>query len=205
MTIAALIEWITHYGVIALYGLLALGIIGLPIPDETLLLMAGVLIGQGSMHFFPTYLFAFLGAVTGITVSYLIGRFLEKTLVHRLLKYFHGRETSWQTIESWNASYGKWSLTIGYFIPGIRHITGIFAGVMKLNYRLFALFAYIGAFLWTVFFLTLGYLLGDKWIRAVNSLYERYGMSILLIALCVFIAFLSFSWRYFKKTQEKNA
>jgi membrane protein DedA with SNARE-associated domain len=54
-------------------------------------------------------------------------------------------------------------LTIGYFVPGVRHVIAIVAGSSGLEYRTFALFAYAGALFWTGIFITAGYYLGEQW------------------------------------------
>src|SRR3989442_15546926 len=60
--------WVTHYGSVSLFFLMMLGIIGLPIPDETLLVFSGYLIFKGTLEPVFTFSMAFLGSVTGITV-----------------------------------------------------------------------------------------------------------------------------------------
>ncbi|HKC10930.1 MAG TPA: DedA family protein, partial [Vicinamibacteria bacterium] len=67
-------QWIAHYGYVAIFSLLVLGIIGLPIPDETLLLFVGYLIYKGQLRAIPSLASAFLGSLCGITLSYAVGR-----------------------------------------------------------------------------------------------------------------------------------
>jgi membrane protein DedA with SNARE-associated domain len=81
--------WIAHYGYTGLAVMLMLGIIGLPIPDETLLAFAGHLIAKGRLAFLPTIGTAFLGSVCGITVSYALGRWAAHFFIakrHRILR-----------------------------------------------------------------------------------------------------------------------
>jgi len=70
----ALLNWIPVYGYPALFLLLMLGIVGLPIPDETLLTFSGYLIFKHQLALVPTMATAFLGSISGITISYVIGR-----------------------------------------------------------------------------------------------------------------------------------
>jgi membrane protein DedA with SNARE-associated domain len=70
----ALLNWIPEYGYPALFLLLMLGIVGLPIPDETLLTFSGYLIFKNQLLWMPTMATAFFGSICGITISYLIGR-----------------------------------------------------------------------------------------------------------------------------------
>ena len=62
--------WITHYGYAAIFLLLMLGIVGLPVPDEALLTFVGYLSFKGDLQFVASLLTAFLGTACGITVSY---------------------------------------------------------------------------------------------------------------------------------------
>ena len=65
----------------------------------------------------------------------------------------------------WYARYGRWTLTFGYYIPGVRHVVAIAAGASELKWRTFAVFAYSGALLWVSTFLVLGSILGRQWAR----------------------------------------
>src|SRR5260370_29382653 len=68
------LQWVAHYGYVAIFSLLVLGIIGLPIPDETLLLFVGYLIYRGQLRPIPSLISAFLGSLCWITLSYAFGR-----------------------------------------------------------------------------------------------------------------------------------
>jgi membrane protein DedA with SNARE-associated domain len=75
-------------------------------------------------------------------------------------------------VHSWFERRGRWTLLIGYFIPGVRHLTGYVAGASELSFSNFALFAYTGAFCWALIFITLGYMLGEQWNRVLQSVDE---------------------------------
>lgn len=156
-------QWLLEYGSIALFFLLALGIVALPIPDETLLVVSGVLIHQGILSPIPTVLAAYLGSMSGITLSYFLGRTAGHYLLKKYGKYIGINDEKLKKAHDWYEYLGKWTLTFGYFIPGVRHVTGILAGTSELEYPVFALFAYSGAFLWTTAFLTIGYFFGPYW------------------------------------------
>ncbi len=64
---------IIDYGYPGLFVLLMLGIVGLPVPDETLLAFAGYLVFQGKLSPVPTLLASFLGSACGISLSYFLG------------------------------------------------------------------------------------------------------------------------------------
>lgn len=163
MPIEQLMPWISSYGYPALFLLLVLGIVGLPVPDETLLTLTGYLIFKGTLHFLPSYVCAFFGTICGISLSYCIGRFGG---VRMLMKYggrLHVTQERIDRVHSWFSRWGHWSLTVGYFVPGVRHVIAIVAGSSRLELRIFSLFAFSGAFVWAGVFICAGYYLGEGW------------------------------------------
>src|ERR1035441_1270416 len=157
------LAWITQYGYLAIFSLLVLGIVGLPVPDETLLTFAGYLVFRGHLSLPLAFLSAFAGSACGITLSYTLGRTFGLTLIHRYGRYLRITDDHVEKAHAWFRRAGHWSLTIGYFVPGVRHLTAYAAGMSALDYRVFALFAYSGAAIWAATFIGLGYLLGERW------------------------------------------
>lgn len=153
--------WLEHYGSFALFTLLALGIIALPVPEETLLLFTGYMLQAGKLAVLPTLCAAYFGSITGITVSFIIGYTGAHYVLIKYGSYLGLNDAKLTKMHDWFEHYGKWLLVIGYFIPGVRHFTGIFAGISTLEYSHFALYAYSGAILWVSTFLALGYFFGN--------------------------------------------
>jgi membrane protein DedA with SNARE-associated domain len=149
--------WLNHYGSVAVFFWLALGILAIPVPEESFLILLGFLMAKGKLHFFPTIVAAFLGTWCGITTSYGLGLATSHYL-HRGWGRFIGlTEKRFKKAHNWFEKIGKWALVIGYFIPGVRHVTGYVAGALKLCYRHFAPFAYFGGLVWSSLFMGLGY------------------------------------------------
>ena len=174
-----LLAWIAHYGAVALFGLLALGVVGLPVPNETLLTLAGAMVRNGELALIPTIAAACAGNVSGVTMSYLLGRFANKAFLH---KYFSKGIVE---LERWFERIGKWALAFGYFIPGVRHVTAIFAGSSEFPFGLFARYAYSGALLWTVLFLGLGYFIGAHLPSSFEQIHYKTLLACLTGALTV--------------------
>ena len=165
------------------------GIVGLPVPDETLLTFCGFLIYRGKFSFYFTFIAAFAGSACGITLSYVLGRTFGLALIHRYGRYLRITENHIVKAHAWFARVGHWGLTFGYFIPGIRHFTAYAAGMSEVEYPQFAAFAYSGGLLWVGIFLSLGYFLGERW-EAVERNVQHYLLWITLagaIALVVYL------------------
>ncbi|HVZ21300.1 MAG TPA: DedA family protein [Vicinamibacterales bacterium] len=163
--------WIAHFGVDGLFVLLALGVFGLPVPSETLLVLAGIMVSRGQMRLAPTIAAAISGTIVGISVSFAVGRFVGVPLLVRYGRVVHLSTSMLTRVEGWFERFGKWVLLVGYFIPGVRHVTAIVAGTAGLPVRIFSMFAYSGALLWVGCFLAIGYLLGDEWQVVVAHVY----------------------------------
>jgi membrane protein DedA with SNARE-associated domain len=165
-------HWITQYGYVAIFVLLMLGIIGVPVPDEILLTFAGSLVFKHQLALLPTIAAAYLGSVCGISLSYVLGRSLGMYLVNAVGRFLHMHPDKMDHVRAWYDHKGKYALLFGYFLPGIRHLVAFVAGSSKLRPTVFASFAYTGAFLWSASFVTLGYFLGEQWARTSPTIHR---------------------------------
>jgi len=186
----AVFNWITTYGYGAIFLLLMLGIVGLPIPDETLLVFCGYLISKGTLKPLPAWMFAVCGSWCGISLSYTIGRTVGLGVVHKWGKYLHVTEERLSKVHYWFDRMGHWVLFFGYYIAGVRHFSAIIAGTSRLGFRTFAAYAWSGGLLWASTFLTLGYFLGENW-KEIAELVHRYilyfSLVLLVLALCYYL------------------
>jgi membrane protein DedA with SNARE-associated domain len=194
------LAWISHYGYPAIFCLLMLGIVGLPVPDETLLTFTGYLIYSRHFSLVPAFATVLAGTMCGITLSYVLGRTFGLALIHRFGKYIHLTEARLAKAHRFFERVGHWSLTFGYFVPGVRHLTAYAAGVSTVQPHIFAVFAYLGAFLWATTFLSLGYFLGDRW-EVVSAQIHHH----LMIATCIVggLVVLYLIWRKLRNRQRR--
>jgi membrane protein DedA with SNARE-associated domain len=163
MLTETILRWVIEYGYMGIFSVLALGIIGAPIRDEGVLAFAGYLVYEGKLLLVPTMAAAFFGSVCGITLSYGLGRTVGDYLVR---KFGHAVQITGDKVtrvHSWYDRVGKWGLLFGFYLPGVRHLIGFGAGIAKLPLSVFALFAFTGAFIWSVTFVSAGYFLGRQW------------------------------------------
>ena len=178
-------HWISQHGYAGIFSLLIFGIVGLPVPDEWLLTFSGYLVFKRTLMLIPTFGAAFLGSTCGITISYTLGRIFDTYVLLKYGSYVHITPERLERVHSWFERRGRWTLLVGYFIPGVRHLTGYIAGASELSFANFALFAYTGAFCWAAFFITLGYILGEQWDRVLESIDETKFLMIGLAAAAV--------------------
>ena len=160
MTRELLSLWIGQYGYWGIFSCLVLGIVGLPIPDEFLLFLCGYLVFKNVLGFIPTVLVAVLGSALGLTMSYVLGRTSGAFLIRRYGHWLSIDDEKIRRTQHWFQNLGRWILVVGPFVPGVRNLMGYVAGAARLKLHVCARFAYVGALISSVSFVTFGYALG---------------------------------------------
>ena len=183
-----LVDLLVRNGPWMLFVAQTLGIFGLPVPDELLLMLAGGLVRRGDLRGWATVAAAISGSMTGITLSYVLGR-----LGAHVLQQLPARSTEMiQRGRSWFKRFGKWLLVFGCFVPGVRHVTAVVAGTAPLEFRTFCAYAYPGVAVWSTTFVAIGYYAGaGQRLENATVLLQRHlvALAILLVALVVGYAF----------------
>lgn len=200
--IETILHWITVHGYGIIFVLLALGIFGLPIPDEWLLAYLGHLLFKGKLAPAPTIAAAFCGSISAMTINYLLGRSFGLYLVHKFGRHLHITEARITTAHNWFDHAGKWGLMVGYFLPGIRHLTAFVAGTAKMRFVDFSLFAYAGGLVWCVSFITLGFTLEEHWKSGTERVHNVMTVASALVAALVAL-YLVVTW--LRKKGQKQA
>ena len=167
------IELFNNYGYIVLLIALMLELIAFPLPGEALMTYCGYVIYEGKMSLTISILIATFGVGIGITLSYFIGKILGRSFFERHGHYIHMDKNRLDKISIWFEKYGNKLLVVAYFIPGVRHVTGYFSGITDVSYKKFAVNAYIGAFIWTTTFISLGEFFGINFGR-YHGLFKKY-------------------------------
>jgi membrane protein DedA with SNARE-associated domain len=169
------------HGASVLFVAQALGIVGLPIPDELLLTFAGGLVRRGDLRGTTTFAAAIAGSIAGTTLSYMIGRIGGRVLQH--LPVFEADAI--ERAQSWFKRFGTWLLAFGCFVPGVRHVTAVVAGSSALDFRTFCAYAYPGVAVWAATFPTIGYFAGAGrgWEHAALLLRAHLVLAVVLIAV----------------------
>ncbi len=187
---------IAQYGYAMIFALLMLGIVGPLIPDETILVFAGILVHKAQLRFLPTIAVAYAGSLCGITLSYLLGRTGVLYIIQEFRPLRNLSTRHLQQVHNWFERFGRWTLFFGYFVAGVRHFTALVAGTSKLSLPVFALYAYSGALFWVVCFVSIGYFIGDEWSRIAP--YVDRGVLLTAVVIAVVVAL----WVRFKRRRR---
>ncbi len=176
-----LAHYFSDYG----YGVIFFGVMlenaGIPIPGETVLLLAGFMASEGRLRLAPAIAVAVVGATLGDSLGYWIGQAGGRRLVERFLRRFPRLSQSFDRSELLFLKYGHWGVLAGRFVTGLRVFAGILAGIFEMPYRRFFAYNFSGAVVWAVVITSAGFAFGSRWPQIVRFL-ERVDNLTLLLA-----------------------
>jgi len=182
----ALISLIESYGYAALFFALWLGIVGMPIPDEVIVMTGGAVTASGTLHVLPAFLLTYVGVISGLSLGYMLGRFVGTPILEKLRRK-NGMNHYIAVSEKLTQKYGSLALCIGYFLPVVRHVMPYLVGINKMSYKRYALYSYTTGFVWTLFYFTTGRFVGNH-IQEAAALAYSYGIKLLWLCFVLLAA-----------------
>ena len=160
-----------------------------PIPSELVLPFAGFLVAEGSMNYLLVLLFTTVGAFAGTTAFYFLGRGLGDARVRHFIKRY-GRwvllqEADYDEALSFFRRHDSKVVFWARFVPAVRSLISLPAGVAGMSFRRFAVFTVLGTLLWNTVLVTAGRFLGERW-DSVLAVVDRLE-SVLWVLLGLFV------------------
>ena len=172
----------------------------LPVPSELVLPFAGYLISQGNFGLIETIIAALLGSIAGSVISYYIGKKIGRAAIIHYGKKVFLKEKHLDLAHKWFERHGEKTIFVCRFIPAIRHVISIPAGVAEMNLKKFVVYTALGAFCWNAILIFAGISLQQNW-NVILSFTEILDY-IAIIAVIVFIVF--FFYKLSKNRSSKN-
>jgi len=194
---ASLVETIGSMGYWGVFLLMFLESTFFPFPSEIIMIPAGYLAYKGEMNFYLVVLIGIVGSVGGAIFNYYIAMHFGRRFLLKYGKYFFIKAETLDKLEAFFAKHGELSTFNGRLIPGIRQLISLPAGLARMNLLRFSLYSALGAGIWVVVLVALGYLLGSN-----EALISEYLHTATIIAL-ISVAFITVFYvvRY-KRKQE---
>lgn len=179
----AVIGLIDHYGYAGLFVALALGNFGVPIGSEIVLPVAGALTATGHLSYlWLTISIALAGELAGGTVGYAIGRYGGVPIIERYGKYIHFTHERLMRVHGFFERYGTFAIFVCRFLPFIRGVSAIPAGIAEMNLGLFYLWTFLGSLIFCTFLIMLGSTFGTH-LDAIIPLLRKGGYLVLAVAV----------------------
>lgn len=185
-------DYLAHYGYWAVGATLLLENMGLPVPGETILLMASFLAYSEHKLSLPYIILVGVCAATlGDNLGFAIGHYGGRPLLDRYQKTLRIRPNVIARGEELFARYGSATIFVARFIAGMRIIAGPLAGVLRMPWRRFLLFNFLGAVVWVTLIASVGYLFGKHWEALIQVLRDAN----IAIAIVVVVLVGLYWWR----------
>jgi membrane-associated protein len=193
-----LAEFLGHWGYLALFIVVDLGNVGVPLPDETVLALAGYLVWRGDMRLSVVLVVGIISAVAGDNLGYWIGRRFGRNALPRYASWVLGHPERLNAMESFIERRGPFAVFVARFIPGIRFMAGPLAGGLGMRSLPFFLANVLGAIVYVPVVVTAGYAIGYGLGEYVERLHKLVGQAervVFVVAIVGALAFLG--WRAF--------
>ncbi len=177
----------------------------LPVPSEMVIPPAVyvALEPDSKLSIFWIIIFGTIGALIGASFNYFMSLWLGRLVIYKfadskLGKLFLLSSEKIQKAETYFNDHGKTSTFVGRFIPVIRHLISIPAGLAKMNYLNFILYTALGAGLWNCCLALLGYLAHGQ-----QDMINKYSHE--LSYVFVFVGVVLIVWMVIKSKKKKNS
>ncbi|HUA13740.1 MAG TPA: DedA family protein [Verrucomicrobiae bacterium] len=174
---------VVHYGYWGVAGILLLENAGIPAPGESVLLLASFLAySEHNLQLGWIIVVAILAATVGDNLGFAAGYYGGRPLLERYQSFFRVRSDTIAKGEDLFARFGAATIFFSRFVFGMRIIAGPMAGVLRMPWKKFLIFNFLGAAVWVTTISTVGYLFGRHWERLQQDV-GRVNLGIVLVVL----------------------
>lgn len=184
--------YVDQYGYIILFFGVMLENASLPVPGETILIIASFYSHayEGQVHLHLGYVIglATIGCILGDNISFYLGRRLGRPFIHRYGKFFFITEHRLNQVELFFQRHGDKTIFLQRWVTGVRVIGALVAGTTRMPWSRFLLFNCLGAVTWVVTISVLAYLFAVN-LPGLLKILGRSGWMLLALALILVVVF----------------
>jgi len=184
---ATIVSYIGDMGYWGIFLLMFLESTFFPFPSEIIMIPAGYLAYKGEMNVYLVVLTGIAGSVGGALFNYYLAMHFGRAFILRYGKYFFIKEETLDKLETFFLKHGELSTFNGRLIPGIRQLISLPAGLARMNIATFSFYSALGAGIWVIVLVALGYLLGSN--EELISEYLQTATVITLISVILITIF----------------
>lgn len=198
-----LLEIIEYIGPFALFLVLCLGLIGLPIPNEAVALTGGALAENDILHGSLAYIMLSLGMCSAMSFNYSLGRFTSS----KLGKWFTDKQklgAIYDKSQRLVEKHGIYAIPISVFFPFLRHATPYIMGVNRLRFFRFAMIGFPAAMAWSAIYYLIGHYVGDN-IPEIIAAISRYESIFYIILAAAVLILVFIVWRKLRSKRSNSS
>ena len=202
-----IINLMNQFGYIGVFLLIAIENIFPPIPSEVILTFGGYMTTYSNLNVPLVILSSTLGSLVGAIVLYYIGKILNKERLKKIVSGKIGKilclkQDDIDQADTWFDKRGEKCVFFCRFVPIVRSLISIPAGMSEMNLSKFFLYTTIGSLIWNSVLVILGSVVGENW-ESIVSIFDTYSNIALILLIILFIGFVI--WFYKKKTKKQQA
>lgn len=201
-----IISIMNQFGYLGIMLLIMIENIFPPIPSEVILCFGGFMTTNTRLTIMGVIIFSTVGSVLGAIILYLIGKILNKERLIKIVsgkvgKILHLKKKDIEMADKWFDDKGAKTVFICRFIPIVRSLISIPAGMSEMSFIKFLILTTLGTFLWNTILTILGSIAGENWSKIVQVI-DNYATITLIILVILFV--LGIIYFYRKKVIKKN-
>jgi len=192
--LALTLSYILLYKYVALFILVFLGTLLLPVPCNVMLLVVGVFSSQGYMNFSGSLIVAITANVSGDATGYFLARYYGLALLRKIGR---NRPVKFDGLGKYITNYGSGTIIITRFVGAMSVIVNLFCGLTKFSFRKFILSDIAGNILSISIVMVIGVLVGQYWNQ--SEVIVDWVSGLLTAILIIFAGFKVWRWNHEKK------
>lgn len=201
-----ILQIMNSYGYLGVFLLIAIENVFPPIPSEVILLFGGFMTTWTDLNIIGMIIVATLGSILGAIILYYIGKILNK---RRLIKIVSGKvgkvlrlkPSDIEKADEWFDKKGNKTVFFCRFIPIVRSLISIPAGMSEMKMPKFLLYTFAGSIIWNTVLLVIGNRVGENW-ESILGVFDRYSHIVLIILIVMFFGLIF--WFYYKRLKKKS-
>lgn len=201
-----ILAFMGQFGYLGVFLLIAIENIFPPIPSEVILLFGGFMTTYTNLSIPLMVIAATLGSLLGAIFLYYIGKLLNKERLKRIVSGKIGKilRIKYEDIDKadeWFDKKGNKTVFFCRFIPIVRSLISIPAGMSEMSMSKFLIYTITGSAIWNTVLIVVGSIVGENWTN-ILGIFENYSHIVLILLIIAFIVFVF--WFYYKKSKKKN-
>lgn len=202
-----IISLMGQFGYFGVFFLIALENVFPPIPSEVILLFGGFMTTYTSLNIALMVVASTLGSLLGAIVLYYIGKILNKERLKKIVsgkvgKVLRLKEKDIDMADQWFDIKGNKTVFFCRFIPIVRSLISIPAGMSEMPMAKFLLYTTVGSAIWNTVLIVIGNRVGENW-ESILGVFDQYSHIVLILLILIFVLFIV--WFYTKKQKKKKA
>lgn len=201
-----IISLMNKYGYLGILLLIMIENIFPPIPSEIILCFGGFMTTGSDLTILGIIVYSTMGSILGAIILYFIGKLLNKErLIHivsgKVGKILRLKKKDIEMADEWFDTKGAKTVFLCRFIPIVRSLISIPAGMSEMPFSKFLILTTLGTVIWNTVLTCLGSIMGENWTKVVDII-DKYSHIVLIFLIIIFIV--SIIYFYIKRIKRKK-